>query len=278
MSALRDAALDYAAGGLAVFPLLARGKAPITHNGFLDATTDAGQVRDWWTRTPTANIGAVPASVGCIALDIDTPEHDATATALGLFAEPTHVVITGNGRHVWFRHDAPDVTTLSGIIVRAGRGFVVMPPSLHPNGATYRAETTHHDAAPLPPLAVAALRATLAPLAHHQRTRATFLAERIGEGGRHAALCTVAGKLARVRLDDVLARELVHSHNVARCTPPLASADVDRIVRDIYAKERATRPVVDLSALGAASVPPTTAHTAHGRLDAVRHKFTGRRT
>jgi len=161
------AALAYAADGLAIFPLKVKGKAPLIAkedggNGHNDATTDRATITRWWTADPLANIGGVPGSVGCVAVDVDTADDEATATALGLYSEPTHVVSTGKGVHLWFRYDGPNVAALAGIVARASGGYVVMPPSVHASGATYRAESTHRDAAPLPPLAVAALRAARA--------------------------------------------------------------------------------------------------------------------
>ena len=66
-----DDALAYAARGWPVFPLRPGEKVPLIAkaaggNGVHDATTDPDQIRAWWTKHPTANIGlaAVPPS-GC---------------------------------------------------------------------------------------------------------------------------------------------------------------------------------------------------------------------
>jgi hypothetical protein len=48
------------------------GKHPLTAHGFKDATRDAAQIRDWWSRWPTANLGIVTGKPsGFVALDID---------------------------------------------------------------------------------------------------------------------------------------------------------------------------------------------------------------
>ena len=46
MNPTLEAALKYAANGLAVFPV--KGKIPATAHGFKDATTDETQIRLWW--------------------------------------------------------------------------------------------------------------------------------------------------------------------------------------------------------------------------------------
>ncbi|NHN55844.1 DNA primase [Calidifontibacter sp. DB0510] len=54
---LVDAAAAYAAAGVSVFPCAPGAKRPLTRHGYLDASSDAEQVRVWWRRWPNANIG-----------------------------------------------------------------------------------------------------------------------------------------------------------------------------------------------------------------------------
>ena len=44
----------------------------MTPHGFLDATTDAGQIEAWWTARPDANIGMPTA--GLLVVDVDGPD------------------------------------------------------------------------------------------------------------------------------------------------------------------------------------------------------------
>ena len=72
MTTLLQAALRYAELGYPVFPCVPGGKAPATAHGFLDATTDAGQIEAWWTARPDANIGMPTA--GLLVVDVDGPD------------------------------------------------------------------------------------------------------------------------------------------------------------------------------------------------------------
>ena len=94
-------ALALAKRGMAVFPLKARDKIPITKHGCLDATSNLEQVRSWWGKYPDANIGlATGVRSGVWVLDIDGVDGEATLRELeqGMGAlPPTVEVITGGG-------------------------------------------------------------------------------------------------------------------------------------------------------------------------------------
>ena len=75
MTALRDAALDYASKGYPVFPLKPCDKIPAISksmggSGCLDATKDAETIKRWWDEIPDANIGLATGN-GFWVLDID---------------------------------------------------------------------------------------------------------------------------------------------------------------------------------------------------------------
>jgi hypothetical protein len=68
-----EAALEYAHRGWPVFPCLWHGprrKKPLIKNWPRLATIDPGQIRDWWTRWPSALIGT-PTGIHFVVLDID---------------------------------------------------------------------------------------------------------------------------------------------------------------------------------------------------------------
>lgn len=164
------AALYYARFGWQVFPLVPRGKVPMTAHGFMDATTDAAQIIEWWTKRPDANIGiATGERSGLFVVDIDGPAGEATLARLGWKVDRCVMAKTGLGFHLFFRHQ-PGLNNTAGIIGREGDskertgidsrgdgGYVVAAPSIHPNGTEYRWERGLQDAPlgslPLPILA-----------------------------------------------------------------------------------------------------------------------------
>lgn len=139
MSDTLSAALEYAERGWAVFPL--DGKVPAIESGFKAASTDPELIRYWFNDTGF-NVGvAIPE--GHVVLDID-PRAGGPETLREIrdqLPKSTLVAKTGRGDgglHIWFRGEIPKVK-LPGIdIKRPGKGYVVAPPSVHPDtGGAY---------------------------------------------------------------------------------------------------------------------------------------------
>lgn len=138
---LAAAALDYAARGWPVFPLVARDKRPATTNGLHDATTDPDRITAWWTRHPGANIGLRTG----VAFDVCDLDNDQALDELDAAAPPDAgtiegpIVATGKGVHIYVGVTGAGNRAgfLPGIDWRGTGGYVVAPPSIHPSGATY---------------------------------------------------------------------------------------------------------------------------------------------
>lgn len=148
---LGDYAVELAARGWAVFPLA--GKVPWIAkrdggNGVLDATTDLEQVTDWWRRFPSANIGVrVPSAL--VVVDVD-PRHDghlrlAEHEAAHGPLPATLSVWSGRGdggRHLYFLRPFGRLSATRlghGLDIKTSSGYVVAPPSIHPDsGQPYR--------------------------------------------------------------------------------------------------------------------------------------------
>jgi hypothetical protein len=143
-------ALLLAVRGYAVFPCVPRGKTPITTHGCKAATAKARVIQRWWQREPSANIGlATGAASGIFVLDVD-PEHAGAESLADLEADHgglprTITSVTGSGgRHLLFRHPGGDckvrnlVGFRAGLDIRGDGGYIIVPPSVHPNGRRYQ--------------------------------------------------------------------------------------------------------------------------------------------
>lgn len=150
MHPLLDHALDYADAGWPVFPLVPRSKRPATANGLHDATTDADQIRHWWTSTPQANIGLRPVP-GVIVLDVD-PRNGGDLDDLAPLPDTWAARTGGGGWHLLYRYQGPTVGRVrgaTGIDVKTSTGYIVAAPSIHPDGGRYE-WINDHPVAPLP--------------------------------------------------------------------------------------------------------------------------------
>jgi len=128
------AATRFAEHGWAVFPLKPGEKVPATRHGVKDATTDLGQVRDWWAKGEW-NIGvACGQPSGIFVLDVDGQEGMETLVGFG-HGFPTTLCQTtpSGGVHFVFRH-SPGLGNTAGKLgpkldTRGDGGYIVAAPS-----------------------------------------------------------------------------------------------------------------------------------------------------
>lgn len=227
--------------GYRVFPCQSDGKAPITEHGFKDATSEIEQIHKWWSTAWQANIGL--SAAGMVIVDVDGADNDwptdAAAKAdlgrAGAIAETPR-----GGRHYFFRRPTGSnwrcsVNMLAkGVDLRTDGGYVVVAPSATKDGE-YRwvkPLAAGRESLPPPPgwLAKAiedsqAERPAVANLNGDGNT--------IREGQRDNTLARIAGSLRRVGLTAAEIGAAIHQVNRARCVPPLADKDVDRIASSI---------------------------------------------
>lgn len=117
------------------------GKAPLLPNGVLDASSDAEQIKRWWTRWPGANIGIALAPARALVIDLDTPAAEAEADGLGVNGQYT--ISTGRGRHVWTQlpQDGHQARVIHAGESRAidllADGYAIVAPSRHRSGPAY---------------------------------------------------------------------------------------------------------------------------------------------
>lgn len=230
------------------------GKLPFkgTH-GHLDATTNRKKIRAFWTRWPNANIGiACDDQHGPIVIDVDTPnkakrERNGNELLDELAMPETREAVSRKGRrHLYF--DPPLENTTIGRIIRLTRngekyaldvlgsgGYVVAPPSIHPETGKRYKWTRRARIRPLP-------ESILHTIDEHKTGNGTRpraapkLPKIISEGERDKLLTSLAGTMRRRGASEEAILEALRVENDTRVDPPLPDKDLRRIAKSIARK------------------------------------------
>lgn len=239
-----DYALAYARMGWRIFRVMPREKRPYSGSrGVHDATTDEATIRQWWTETPDANIG-LACGHGLLAIDIDIskgkPGEDSFERLKTDHGLPDTVMsITGTGgAHYLYRVPAgvrvPNSvqrTLGPGLDVRGDGGYIVVEPSIHPNGNGYTWEASSD---PFDGVKVADAPASLVELVCRPRREPKPAAgpatNKIQEGGRNDTLARFAGLARGAGLDMSATADLVHYVNEHHMAQPLESQELDSTI------------------------------------------------
>jgi hypothetical protein len=127
-----------------VIPLRERDKRPLIEDWPNKATWDEAQIREWWAKWPNANIGIATGRYRdgyFIVLDFDPRNGGAWYDDVGKDVLPdTWVVHTGGGgRHFYYKTPKllRGAKLGAGVDLKGEGGYVVAPPSVHPNGERY---------------------------------------------------------------------------------------------------------------------------------------------
>lgn len=143
MTTLRQQAVEYAELNYYVLPLRQRDKTPYTKfakQGHWSATNDPKVIDAWWQQNPLLNIGIFCERSEVIVLDVDFNRLGEEAWDFYENKLPdTYGVATGHGAHFYYRCSRGmwfPKELCPGIDIKY-RGYVVAPPSIHPNGLKY---------------------------------------------------------------------------------------------------------------------------------------------
>jgi hypothetical protein len=251
-----DAALGYARSGWPVLPLhtpqpdgcscgnedCSVGKHPRTRHGIADATTDQQQIRAWWARWPDANIGILTGSEsGLVVVDLDNRDgangSDNLAELAACLGElpKTLTSITGNGKHLYFQHPGGTVKNSTGRLaygldLKADRGYVVGPPSLHADGRRYQWEDATMPVAELPDWLLNRINTkeeevmlTAQDSEHSPFTESLIIHEGIRNNTLYKLGCALRGQEAKEQ-DEIA--DILLDYNKAMCQPPLEPTEV----------------------------------------------------
>lgn len=173
-------------------------------------------------------------------LDID-PRHSGDVSlqqlveAHGALPDTPTVRTGGGGSHHYFSVPEGFKSTtgrIVGIDVKAERGYVVAPPSVHASGATYvwdeGRDLIQTPIAEFPAWLVDALQAKSPESATARRVES-----QVTVGSRNATLTSLAGTLRRRGLNAASLEATLLTLNQEQCVPPLEDAEVRGIARSV---------------------------------------------
>lgn len=144
MNTLQTTAESWLDSGIAVIPVAYRDKRPAlpSWREFQKRLPTAAEIRQWFVSRLT-NMALVTGWRGLVVLDFDQRAmyelwRDWTRDSVP-DARFSYTVQTARGVHVYLFVDEPVQTLRAGVIdVKAGGGYVLAPPSIHPSGQPYR--------------------------------------------------------------------------------------------------------------------------------------------
>jgi len=245
-----DFAKAYAGMKWQSFPCVPKDKKPMVKWADV-ATAEENMLVGWWDLTPAANIGiACGKRSGIVVVDVDA-DHDGYETlaelAINYGALPeTPMTKTGSGgRHIFFKHPGIEIRNSAGklgrgIDIRGDGGYVVAPPSIHPNGNKYEW----------------IVKPSQCPLADMPEWMIELLQERnvitepqpgtghIISGERNNALTKFAGAMRRKGADEDTIFLALKDHNRKICQPPLTDGEVLQIARSVTRYEPQDAPKI----------------------------------
>lgn len=240
---MKEWALKYAEIGLAVFPLKNNSKFPATSNGFKAATTDSKQIAAWWDKYPDRNIGIATGSIsdGVFVIDLDTHEEDKNGIETfrewqqehGELPETCQVITGGGGIHLLYR-DGSMVKCRKGLYpgidIKGDGGYIVAPPSIHPDGGRYEWEVEHHIEDMAITQADGKVLRFLNPIPEVEDRQAFQQPGTIPEGSRTDIMVRLVGSLKAKGLDDEAIKAAVRAENGKKCIPPLSEEELHKTV------------------------------------------------
>ncbi|AQU78308.1 bifunctional DNA primase/polymerase [Planococcus faecalis] len=239
----------------AVFPIVPASKAPLTKNGFKDASKDAAQISRWWASNSAAGIGIPTGEVsGIIVIDVD-PRNGGDVSLERLTAEygelpdTVHCLTGGGGDHFYFKYDGrvtkSSLVDYPGLDFQGNGKYVVAPPSVHPSGNSYEWEESSKPVitklAPLPEWLIKLLKGTPKQRQATPVKQSASHWERVMNGlsegeGRNPAAASLAGHLLRRYVDPDIVIAVLNMVN-ERNDPPLDPDELSTIINSIAGKE-----------------------------------------
>jgi hypothetical protein len=225
-----------------IFPIAPRAKTPpLVTDWPRRASCNEDVISRWEKSNPGCNWGVVCGPESKVwVLDVDGERGENSLQSLveqhGTW-EKTLSASTGNGSHFYFKWPDTDAIIPNsaskiapGLDVRGRRGYVVIPPSLHPSGTPYTWTANLHRA-PAPPWLLEAVAGVARPVRDPREFGI------LPQGRRNDGLFRYAGKLRRDGGEKEYITSKLLEANRRRCKPPLDDQEVVNIANSIMQYE-----------------------------------------
>ncbi|MFQ5853110.1 MAG: bifunctional DNA primase/polymerase [Candidatus Binatia bacterium] len=251
MNDFHDSALDYVRQNLSVIPARPYDKRPLLPwEKYQKERATEDQINQWWTAHRDANVAIVTGAVSDLVV-IDVDKAETVEELKKRFPDYDFRKVprsrTGRGWQLFFKHPGVAVPNRAGILpgldVRGDGGYVVVPPSIHPNGKPYTWEVSINGE--LPKLPVELFKLISAPRPNVNGIRERFDTPRalagVPEGQRDEILFRLACKLRNADIpQDMAERVMVEAG--ANCQPPFPERDALAKVKNAYQRYPAGDP------------------------------------
>ena len=217
------------------------GKTPSIKGWPQRATCDLSQLEAWAAQFAGCNWGATtgPES-GFFVVDLDGAagfEWLKSQADAGNGLPETWSTRTARGLHLYFScPDGVDIRNSTGklavgVDIRGAGGYVIVPPSVHPDGTRYAIVDDRCPVSPAPPWLLGLLCDPTPATTRPRPAVPSF--EIIPEGRRNDTLTRQGGYLRRKGQSQAEIEAELLQANQRRCSPPLPDAEVSRIAASV---------------------------------------------
>ena len=248
----KEAALEYAAFGLAVFPVIppmengekSAGKKPYISNWQKEATSNKEKITEWWTKWPAANIGIATGrkSQGLVVIDLDIDDNKGIngyetlkewQNEHGELPETWQSITGRGGYHLFYFDIEPHknrVGLYEGVDIRGEGGYIIAPPSVHANGHRYEWEQWREDGVNVARVDGLVRKFINGPEPQREESQNFHELEKIPSGKRVSSLIRLVGSLKAKGLENDSIMAAVKAENEAKCIPPLSDHELTKEV------------------------------------------------
>jgi len=244
MSEPLTAAFTYHKRGFSVIPIQAREKKPlVAWEEYQKRGATEDEIRSWWSNRSDANVGIVTGGIsGLVVIDVDSAEAKDKLKELvsGFDFSAVPRSRTGKGWQLFFQHPGYIIPNRLGVIpgldVRGDGGYVVAPPSIHPNGKPYKWEVPLTDELPNLPLDLFKLISSPTGSnenGYRERFNSAQALAGVPEGQRDETLFKFACTLRSAGVPQDWAERL-SLEAAANCQPPFPETEALKKVANAY--------------------------------------------